>query len=612
MALLQGKRPKTYWVDHARPAHKRQYQTTRAVGRFIAGRDLDGQRRTDARWNKPGTQPLTATGHASRWAHYPHRKRANIRIKTTLLVLGLAIGAVLNWGYTASTLRVLAWVGIGLVCWATWEKSRRYVHRKEVIAPLGEFLASRLGDSRYMLDPRSYVHVPVDVNDGPSRVYLPSEWTPASPNAEKTLALGTARKIGLRGPSYTFELAGDSPYFEIRPAPDPPELVSFAKPEIRALVENREPGVLFLGLGPRDAPQYLDLVKGAPHIGWSMATNAGKSTAARGGIMQFLHDGGICLILDPKMDSHPWARGLPNVRYCDTPKEIFDGLTWLSGEVDRRNAIGKKHGDIWGNVDPRLVGPKLLVIAEELNSMEIDQAAYWRSIRQPGQPLKSESMTALGRALNMGRAKRVYIFPIAQELLVQSLGGPAAKANLSTLVLGRANTPTWNKLAPQCKVNGRYPKKSMWPGRVYLVITDEPIPVQTMLVDEQDARDYAMAGIVSIFPGNDPGDHVSAFPYAHGAADLGHPGETQPGDPAGDPGGDPASRPLRAVGELVTLADAAERFALTIDTLRNASKRDERFPSPVEASPGKPSKYDLAAVTKYLELTGRNVGSGAA
>ncbi|MGH8573782.1 MAG: hypothetical protein ACREX8_14590, partial [Gammaproteobacteria bacterium] len=372
------------------------------------------------------------------------------------------------------------------------------------------------------------------------------------------------RRLGIgHDPTVSWVLEGDRPRLELRPAPAPRDLVSFADPGIRDLVEGAKEGVLFLGLGPRDTPAWLDLTEQAPHIGMSMATNAGKSTTARGLLMQHLHAGGCALILDPKMDSQLWARELPNVRYADTAQEIHDALMWLSGELDRRSNVTKTHADIRGDIDPMLVGPRLMLIAEELNTLEIDVAAYWRSIRDPKtDPIKPVSLSALGRALNMGRARRINAFMIAQELLVQSLGGPAAKTNLSTRILGRANIPTWNKLAPECKRGGRYPRKLMRQGRVYLVVTDEAMPVQTMWADEQTAIDYSLSGVVSAFPVNttpvlDPIRQMGSVPAAFFDADE---DDTEP----------EADVLFNPDTELVTLADAAERLDLELKVLRTA------------------------------------------
>ena len=492
-------RKRDFWSDHARMPHRRKHQIARAACRFVVGRDLDGQRRTDARWNKHGTQPLTPTGHASRWAHYPHKRRAGIRNLTVVFFTFLIVGFIISPASTAATLRVIVWITLITLGWVVWEKSRRYAHRKELIGPMGDYLASIFNDSRYALNPRDYIQIPVDVLERPSRIYLPLSWSGKSESQERTLAYAIGRKIGLSRPSFDYEHKGDRPYLELRPAPAPRDVVPFSDPTIREIVDALREGQLLLGLGPRDVPYVLDLNK-YPHPGFSMATNAGKSITVRGLIMQTLHKGGNALVLDPKMDSQLWCRDLPNARYADTPEEMHDALMWLAAEVDRRSAIAKIHTDIHGDIDPELVGPRILVVVEELNSLESKLKVYWRSIRQPGDPILPPSLTALGTALNMGRARLVNILPVAQELLVQSLGGPAAKTNISARVLGRAKPPTWNKLAPECKVNGRYPRYYDHPGRVYVIAGEDPVLVQTMIATVDEAREYSMSGIVTPFP----------------------------------------------------------------------------------------------------------------
>lgn len=568
----------------AQSARPRFHRTVTAA-KYVTGHPLNGEYKTDHKWAKRGTQLVSPQTRATRWSYMPLKRRGALRTWPIIVLVSIPIGLIVSVGGTLQTLRVILWVCLLTAVWVVVEASRRWNYKHEILMPTAEVVARYLKDSRYTHEMREWISVPHDVQDGPTTVYLDGQQL--TDPQERAFAKAVARTVGLVNPTVTFEYKGSRPYMELLPAPSPPDRVSFSAPEVRELVDTRTPGMVFIGLASRATPIYLDLVKGAPHVGWSMPTNAGKSTAARAAIMQFLYDGGVALILDPKMDSHPWARDLPNVRYADTPEEIFNALMWLSDEVDRRNAIGKAHGDIRGNVDPALIGPKLLVIAEELNTMEIDQAIYWRSIRKPTDPLKPRSMTALGRALNMGRSKRVYVFPIAQELLVQSLGGPAAKANLSTRILGRANTPTWNKLAPECKVNGKYPKKSMKLGRVYLVVTDEAIAVQIMDSDEQDAIDYSLSGTVVPFP--------AAPEPAVGTPAVGAPQardriETRTSSPA-VPQLDPQPGDT-LTDEMVTLAVAADRLGLSIKTLRDARDRNRQFPEPAEPPErGKPTKY---------------------
>jgi hypothetical protein len=550
---------------------------TIAATRLATGRPVNGAPKTDARWSKPGTQLLDGHHHATRWAYYPQRRRAAINLSITTAVVLVTIGLLVSPASTAATLRVFGWVAIITAAWAVIEKSRRWAHRREVIATQAESLAAYLKDSRYLLDPMTWIQIPVDFQDRPSRIYL-----------DRTLVLTTAQekglpklvgnKLGLVNPTATFHMQGERPFMELRPAPLPPELVAFSDPAIRAMVDNTSDSELFIGLGPREAPVLLNLDM-YPHPGMSMCTGTGKSTTARGMVTQGLHKGWLFLILDPKMDSQLWCRDLPGVRYADTPEEIHHALLWLSDELDRRNEIAKEHVDIHGNVDPALIGPRLVVIAEELNTLESDLGIYWRGIREQGDPIKPPSLIALGRAFNMGRARRIHVVPIAQELLVQCLGGPAAKANISALLLGRANTPTWNKLAPQCKVNGRYPRRMDRQGRVYVVIGDEPVAVQTMKADVEEAREYASSGTVSIFPdeGGTPG-HALDHRETEGAASLPRCLTLVP--PLADEG--------------VTIAEGAVELGLEVKTLRNARDRDRRFPDPIaKPPPGKPARYHV-------------------
>ena len=54
------------------------------------------------------------------------------------------------------------------------------------------------------------------------------------------------------------------------------------------------------------------------------ASGDGKSITARNMAAQILYHGGIVIVLDYKLISHMWARGLPNVAYAGTPAEIHD------------------------------------------------------------------------------------------------------------------------------------------------------------------------------------------------------------------------------------------------------------------------------------------------
>lgn len=600
---------------HGHPVAK---ATAAATARFVAGLPLDGNRRTDARWSKPGTQATTDTGHASRWAHYSHRKRASVRMLCLMAVVMGVIGLLSDVTSTAQTVRVAVWFLLAIGAWVIMEKSRRYVHRREVIAPLGEVLADRLKDSRYVLDARTWISVPVDVQDRPTRVYLPRTYAPTD-TQEKALARLVAGKVGLVNPSHTFELRGEWPFMELRPAPAPRDLVLFSDPEIRAMVEASPEGYPILGLAPRDVPYGLNLDADAPHVGLSMATNAGKSVTGRVALAQHCHRGGIGLVLDRKIVSQAWCDGLPNIRYARSCQEINDALMWTSEEIDRRYAAIQRHSDIHGNVDPALIGPRLMMLVEELNTLEQDLRTWWREVRQPGDPAVCPALAVLARFVAMGRQGRMHMIPISQKLTCQSLGGTAARENLSTRVLGRATTSTWNMLAPECKVGGKYPRMSKVRGRVHVVYANEATPVQVILMEPEEAREYAMSGVVAVFPGNEAGSTTQRVDHREtSGGEVPHPGETQ----FGEAGGShlqlvPASGPEVALGavpepDLVSLTDAAERLALSIKTLRNARDRDDRFPDPAESGKGKASRYHFEDLELWTMARGEGAGGASA
>lgn len=597
------------------------------VARFVTGRELDGQPRTNARWNRPGTQAMTPHGYASRWHHYPHRRRAGIRVGAALAALLLLVGLVADVTATEETLWVFMWGVVLIATWMVIEQARRYAHRRELVAPLAQVLADRLKDSCYVLDPRSWIHVPVDVQDRPTTIYLPRIYDPNEAQ-EKALVRLVARKVGLVNPTHTFDLKGGNPKLVLTPAPAPPDMVRFSDEAIQSILAASKDGQPLLGLAPREAPYFLNWDTEAPHVGLSMATNAGKSALARALLAQHLRQGGIAIILDRKIVSQNWADKHPAVRYARTEREIHDALLWASAEIDRRYSIIRRHADMKGNVDPELIGPRLLVIAEELNTLEMDIRRWWMENRKAFDgPVSPPALNAIGRFVAMGRQGRAHMLVISQKLTCQSIGGTAARENLSTRILGRATTSTWNMLAPECKIGGRYPRMSKVRGRVHVVFAGEATPVQVVYMTEEEAFEYAMGGQIGSFEAAERA--LAAQARDHGETSAA--GEPQPGETQGDAAAGEAARGhLRMVvnndgeitpetvndnaptDELVTIAEAAE--ALEIGERRLRSYRDRTvttgFPEPVETRDenGKAHKYSLRQVQEWADGYGLAAG----
>jgi hypothetical protein len=579
---------------------------------LLSGHHYDGVPRTDAGWFRPGRIDVTPPHARARRGHYrPRAQRAGMR--SAVIVFGVLFGwALIVHPPTAHALIAdTFWITVVFVGHWTAYKLRKYQVHREIRNPLALWLATTLSDARYITQPDKMIAISGDPLNRPTRIYLPPTYVPGTQATEDRFVRSIAAKIRLPSPTATWDLGGDAPYLELTPAPEPPTLVSYADPDVRALYEAATALEPFLGLGPRSKPFYCNRLASAPHCGTSATTNAGKSSARRPTVAKAIRDGWLVLILDVKQDSQVWAETLPAVHYAVTAHEHYAALHWLSREIDRRFAIYRAHKTIDGDLDPEwqaAVGRPILVIAEELNSMELDIRAWWKQVRQPGDPAMCPAMYALQRSLNMGRGVGIYVEPIAQTMTCQSIGGPAALENIPMRLLIWPTWATWNRLAPQCKVAGKYPKTAKVQGRVHVVMGDESSPVQTMWMTPREAHDYAAgAPDMAVFP--------PVFEDAPMWVDVdeegGEDGCVFTGRRAGataltaapsSPDVEDAVEDAEIVPTL-TLTQAAEKFGVSRKTLENhATRRTSGFPTPIEKPrPGRAAFYAAAELEAWIE-----------
>ena len=83
--------------------------------------------------------------------------------------------------------------------------------------------------------------------------------------------------------------------------------------------------------------------------------------------------------------------------------------------MDRRNRVADVAADIEGNVNAN-VGPRIFVVAEELNTTMKKLRAYWRRSRESGDPVRSPALDALDEVMFTGRQVRVNVLMIGQRL----------------------------------------------------------------------------------------------------------------------------------------------------------------------------------------------------
>jgi len=298
-------------------------------------------------------------------------------------------------------------------------------------------------------------------------------------------------------------LAGPKPRLELTASQPPPQRVSVE--DVRQALALAKPDELVWGLGKRGAVVKTSLSGDSPHVGLSMGSGAGKSVTARALLAQQLHRGAIGLVLDYKMISHQWAEGLPNVMIYRRPHEIHAALLWLGREVERRNEVALAGADMDGNVHA-VVGPRLIVVAEELNATAARLKAYWRQQRDKDDPARSPALEALDATSFMGRQVLVNIIYIGQRLSVRAAGGDGdARENIGVIAFSRYSASNWKMLAPDFPM----PPKSLAPGRLQ-VVGDGVRETQGIFLTAAEARELAVSGAVSPLPAGMPGARVTA------------------------------------------------------------------------------------------------------
>lgn len=537
----------------------RAHGAGRVAWRWFSGHALDGEFRTNATWLHPATKVLHPSGRVGRWHHWPRLHRAGIRTGGTLASAAIRYGwqadPTLTLGFAVAAALVSALAG----AWFLVRTARSWRHGRQWLAPLHKALAPQIGIGAGR-KPGSWLEV------SPDRtfvlVHLPPDFS-ASPARRDAIVGTVASKLAIEAPQQDWSgLAGPKPVLRITASHAPPKQVTLD--DLREHIDKARDHQLVLGLGRGGAPVVVSLDGDSPHVAISMGSGAGKSALGRMVASAALHKGAILMVLDTKRISHMWARDLPNVRYCKTVEQIHDACLWLAAEVERRNDVADAAADIEGNVHAD-VGPRIIVLAEELNATLNRLRAYWRTCRdEDDYAQRSPAVEAIEEVLFMGRQVRVNVISIAQMMTAKTAGSGEARENMGIRILGRYSWNAWKMLVPEIKP---MPPSSNEPGRVQVVTGGKARETQVGLLTGKQARMLALSGVVAPWPGRVPGRRELVTVTARGLSDpvpeQGLVIETVPAPP-----------------DLISLRDAVDAgiVSLSLAALRQRSHRDPRFP----------------------------------
>ncbi|WP_331751554.1 pRL2-11 (plasmid) [Streptomyces globisporus] len=476
----------------------------RGIARVLAGRDLDGVRRTDATFWRAGTRVLRKVeGKVRRRSYKPGWRRLSFRLALGGGVAESGYLTTRDLGATRETLTELwenreaalatlepAGIGtasvltVGTATYMVLTRERRELMR-EWVGPLHDALHQPLGLAG-QTDPRRYLHIPKNFSDDDAqiRIDLPTRLG----FSRDVVADLITQKLALQGVTFSWHPEGRKPYVLVKKTRKPPPTALFKDPKMRDLVAKAKESAPIIGFGAGGRIVSVDLDAESPHILVNASTGRGKSVILRCIACQMLHHGSRVFVLDTKRISHRWARGLPGVTYCADVADIHDQLIALGIEGRRRTRVAD---DLSISADPKDIGPQLLILLEEVNATMKQLARYWEKIRESGDPKASPAVDALNEILYMGRQLRMHVLLVAQSATARALGGPEVREQFSTRILARYSVNAWRMLAPEVHPA---PKSTKHAGRAQVVTGGSATETQVLFFTEAEAHEWASTG----------------------------------------------------------------------------------------------------------------------
>ncbi|WKU42594.1 hypothetical protein Q3V23_00055 [Streptomyces sp. VNUA116] len=297
------------------------------IGRMLAGRDMDGVKRTDATFWRSGTRVLPGLeGRVPRRSYKAGWRRSAAR----LTWLGAATeGAYLLgrhpettaqsaqglWEHREQALAALQTGGIGAasvaavggIAYRVLTRERRELMR-EWVEPLHQALAGPLGIPEQQ-DPRRYLHVPKNFSDDDATIRID---LPVHLRFSRDLVADLiTQKLALQGASFSWHPEGRKPYVLVKKTRRPPKKAVFADASVRELVVKAPESAPVIGIGSGGKAVAVDLDAESPHILVNASTGGGKSVILRAITCQMVHHGALAYVLDYKRISNPGPAACP-------------------------------------------------------------------------------------------------------------------------------------------------------------------------------------------------------------------------------------------------------------------------------------------------------------
>lgn len=604
--------------------------------RFLLGRPMDGIRWTDATFWRSATQ-----GEDHWWLRLAGWHRALIRLLTGYLLIVLTpVSAVLTLtGRYGSLAQLLTAHLIALTPWlllTEWRQQRKHgvwlpmleeIEREDgtpgrqlmrvcvregwasweydLVRPVALVAAEVLDVGWHPEQASEWVHIPRDYaqpGGGSVEIDLPSKFT-ASEQKRKALLAAIKPRLGLMELEASWQLKGRHPRLELTAPPAPPSIAPYAA--YRDLLMRSDEYRPFLGVAASGELLAAEMQGDSPHTALSAGSGAGKSKLTASIVAQVLSWGWHVIILDWKVESHEWAKGLPGVTYVSEVSAIHDTCVRIGQEVDVRRML---------TPDERAQRSRTLVVREEWNITAEQLTLYWAELRaqemrlppdeREFMPPRSPAITAMSKLDGAGRAFNLFDFLIAQRMSNRVFNGNTdARESFGLRLLARYTMQTWKMLTAL-----KYIKKPSQIGRWVAVVNDEAQQFQAILGTDEEWRELAMSGQPNPTSAFAIDPHRSDRLSANGNdSHVLRPQEAAESDidlALGDqrPAEATRGRQIEAsvMLKLVDLSSRLDYLGVTKKILENwRDEKDSGFPAHVGGSPNSGFLYDLNEVTAY-------------
>lgn len=400
------------------------------VLRFLVGHHLDGRRRSDATFWRPGTQgepSFWGMGGESRWAMLAGWERAVVRLGTLAALVGL-------WRWREVTEWVLGCVlgpAAGLSGFRIARAVRTWRHRRTVEEPLAAALAPFLGMSPSLVERSLRVRpgwAEVPGGEHIASLTLPDEWA-ATPDQKTRVEQVIGARLGVEV-RWAWRTSQHPMVLNVTRAPRPPERVPFA--EVLDVIEACELGKMLLGVAADGSYRYWDTSSEDPHVAVHGGSRRGKTTwllVTSGQVIRQwdrlpLPDdapeccAGRVTAIDPKRVSLMALAGVPGVELRNDPRDIegmWDGVRRFAELVDARYEVLA--------ADPTAEFRRSLLILDEVSQLSGMWAQHWRHVKEKSDPALPPVWDDVAACVWMGAQCNAHVIVAGQRLDYQILGG---------------------------------------------------------------------------------------------------------------------------------------------------------------------------------------------